>query len=240
MTIHSSRKKQISTILILASILVMPGFLYYLLQEKGKNRYHPLAVFGPKQVAGTFHSVRGKQIPDTIYHQVKPFLLSNQNGDKVNLEGWKGKVVIVNLFHTQGNSEGALAAIQAMEGFHKMYQNNTMIHLVSISVDPQDNAKTLSKFANKVGATLPKWELLSGSSNEISMLVRESLLLDVLDNNSTAEERKFIYSNKIVLLDTKHRIRGFYDSTNQEALSKLDDEIKVQIAEELRNMRDGR
>ena len=43
-----------------------------------------------------------------------------------------------------------------------------------------------------------------------------------------------------VLLDSHHRIRGYYEATNQEAISKLDDEIKVLIAEELRNMRDGR
>jgi len=42
------------------------------------------------------------------------------------------------------------------------------------------------------------------------------------------------------LLDTHHRIRGYYEATTQEALSKLDDEIKVLLAEELRNINDGR
>ena len=53
-------------------------------------------------------------------------------------------------------------------------------------------------------------------------------------------EPKFIYSNLFVLLDYQHRIRGYYEATNQEALTKLDDEIKVLIAEELRNNNDGR
>ncbi|RZK16171.1 MAG: SCO family protein, partial [Flavobacterium sp.] len=128
----SSRKKKISTILILAAILVMPGFLYYLLQDQGKNRYKPLAIFGPKQVATTFHSVRGKQIPDTIYHKVDDFALLNQDGDTVTLNSWKGKVLVVNLFYTQVNSDGSKAARIAMQGFDKLYQKNQMVHLASV------------------------------------------------------------------------------------------------------------
>lgn len=239
MKVISSSKKKISTILILASILVMPGFLYYLLQEKGKNRYHPLAIFGPKQVAPTFHSVRGKQIPDTIYHKVSDFALINQNGDSARLAQWKGKVVVLNLFHTKVSSQGAISAMKAMQGFNELYQTNKMLHFASISVDGKDDVAALREYAKNVSASPAKWELITGDEVAVKNLVKESLLLDALDDSS-GTERKFIYSNKIVLLDSQHRIRGFYEATNQEALSKLDDEIKVLIAEELRNMRDGR
>ncbi|HCN84178.1 MAG TPA: electron transporter, partial [Sphingobacteriaceae bacterium] len=60
----------VKKILILVTILAVPGFLYYLLQDKGKNRYHPLSYFGPKQLANTFHTTRGKKIPDTVYHTI--------------------------------------------------------------------------------------------------------------------------------------------------------------------------
>ncbi|MNT90344.1 hypothetical protein D3C72_2312290 [compost metagenome] len=53
-------------------------------------------------------------------------------------------------------------------------------------------------------------------------------------------ERKFVYSNMFVLLDYQHRIRGYYEATSDEDMSKLDDEIKVLIIEELRNNNDGR
>jgi protein SCO1/2 len=51
---------------ILVLVLVVPGFLYYLLVAEGKNRYHSLPIFGPKQVAKTTHKVKGKDIPDTF------------------------------------------------------------------------------------------------------------------------------------------------------------------------------
>lgn len=229
----------IKKILILVTILAVPGFLYYLLQDKGKNRYRPLPIYGPKQVASTFHSVRGKQIPDTIYHLVDDFALTNQNGDTVSLKTWKGKVVVLNLFYTQVNSDGAKMSMKALQGFNEMYQNNHMVHLASISVDSKDDQKAIASVAKSQNAVVQKWDFLIGDTVALNHLVKHSLLLDAVDN-STQNERKFLYSNKIVLLDSQNRIRGFYEASNQEALSKLDDEIKVLIAEELRNIKDGR
>lgn len=167
------------------------------------------------------------------------FALTNQNGDKTSLQTWKGKVVVLNLFYTQVNSDGAKTSMKAMQGFNEMYQNNHMVHLASISVDSKDDVKAIADVAKNQNAIAQKWDFLIGDSAAVNQLVKRSLLLDAVDN-STQSERKFLYSNKIVLLDSQHRIRGFYESSNQEALSKLDDEIKVLIAEELRNIKDGR
>ncbi|WP_199118270.1 SCO family protein [Pedobacter sp. ASV28] len=230
----------IKKVLILVTILAVPGFLYYLLQDKGKNRYRPLPIFGQKQVANTFHSVRGKQIPDTIYHEVADFKLLNQNADTMSLSKWSGKILIVNLFYTRVTSDGAKVALKAMQGFKDIYQKNQMVHLASLSVDVKhDQVQQLSSYAKAIGANSNKWDLLTGDSTQVNQLVKQGLLLDASESHA-ANDRRIVYSDKIVLLDTKHRIRGFYEATNQEALSKLDDEIKVLIAEELRNIKDGR
>lgn len=230
----------IKKILILVTILAVPGFLYYLLQEKGKNRYKPLPVYGAKQVAATFHSVRGKQIPDTIYHQVADFKLLNQKADTISWQQYKGKILLFNLFYTNGTPYGVDFANKAMEGFNKVYEKNTMVHFVSLSIDPErDSPAVLADYANKLGAQAGKWDLLTGDATVVGDLVKKGLLLDALQTKVDGQV-KFTFSNMFVLLDTQHRIRGYYEATSQEALSKLDDEIKVLIAEELRNMRDGR
>lgn len=235
-----SNSSRIKKILILVAILAVPGFLYYLLQEKGKNRYRPLVIYGPKQVAKTFHTVRGENIPDTIYHLVPDFDLRNQDNDIVNWNTYKGKVILLNLFHASNRGYAVDFANKAMEGFTKMYANNVMMHFVSVSINPtEDNPTVLNKYAAQLSAHKAKWDLLTGDSTQIYQLVNKGLFLDALKTTSNGED-KFIYSNMFVLLDTQHRIRGYYEATNTEALSKLDDEIKVLIAEELRNMRDGR
>jgi len=230
----------IKKILILVTILAVPGFLYYLLQEKGKNRYKPLAIYGPKQVAPTFHSVRGKQIPDTIYHVIGDFNLLNQDSVRVNWKSYEGKILLVHLFYTNGKNFGVDFANKAMEGFSKLYEKNTMVHFLGVSMDnDHDRPSVLAKYAKTIDAKSGKWDLLTGDSTQVSSFIKKGLLLDAMKTGS-GKETKFTFNNMIVLLDIQHRIRGYYEATNQEALSKLDDEIKVLIAEELRNMRDGR
>ena len=73
---------------ILVMILIVPGFLYYLLTVKGKNRYHPLPKFGPKVLAKTSHKVNGKVVPDTIYHTLSDFHLIDQDGKPVSLHSF--------------------------------------------------------------------------------------------------------------------------------------------------------
>lgn len=232
----SSNKARIYKILILVTILAVPGFLYYLLQDKGENRYRPLPIYGPKQVAGTSHSVRGKEVPDTIYHTLKDFRMVNQDNDTVNLDTWKGKVVIVHLFYTQSPTKGNKVALRTLQTLNKAYQANQMVRLASISVDEEDSAEKLADFAKTISANSSTWSLLRGDSASIYPFIRQELLLDV----AATSDKKIVHSNKIVLLDTQHRIRGFYEATDYEATSKLEDEVKVLIAEELRNMKDGR
>jgi protein SCO1/2 len=227
----------IKKVLILVTILAVPGFLYYLLQDQGKNRYKPLPIFGPKQVASTFHSKRGKQIPDTIYHEVGNFKLINQSDDTVSLADWKNKVVVVNLVDGKADANSTNAIFNEYKDF-KAYQKNDMVRFTSISVNPNDVLDSVKYLAATLKAKPKKWDILFGDSSSVFNLVRKGLLLDVVEVKNPV--RKMIYSRKIVLLDSQHRIRGFYDATQQEALSKLDDEIKVLIAEELRNVKDGR
>jgi protein SCO1/2 len=230
----------IKKILILVTILAVPGFLYYLLKEKGKNRYKPLPFFGPKVIAATFHSVRGTKVPDTIYHKVGDFKLVNQNNDSVSLGTYKGKILIVNFFYSKGDNYGVNFANKAIKAFEAAYGSNQVINFVSLSIDPRnDSPEVLSAYAKRLDAKPGKWDLLTGDSTQIYNLVNKQLFVDALQENVDGTT-KFIYSNLFVLLDTQHRIRGYYETTSQEALSKLDDEIKVLILEELRNNKDGR
>ncbi len=226
--------------LILVTILAVPGFLYYLLQDKGKNRYRPLPFFGPKAVAGTFHSVRGQQIPDTIYHEVQNYKLVNQNGNTIDLDNYKGKIIVLSLFHTKGSTYGVDFTNNAVKAYLANYGDNEILKFVSLSIDPSiDKPAQLKPYATKLGAHAGKWDLLTGDSTQVFDLINKQLFVDahkVIENGKP----KFIYSNMFVLLDTQRRIRGYYEATNQLALSKLDDEIKVLITEELRNIKDGR
>jgi len=231
---------QIKKILILVTILAVPGFLYYLLQDQGKNRYKPLPFFGPKKVATTFHSVRGKDIPDTIYHQVNDFKLVNQVGDSISLATYTGKILVLNLFYASKPAKSVEFANKAMKVYYNTYSKNKIVNFIGLSIDPQqDTPAVLAKYANNIGAKAGKWDLLTGDSTLMFNLINKSLFVDAIQEKENGA-LNFSYSNMFVLLDPQHRIRGYYEVSSQEDLSKLDDEIKVLITEELRNNKDGR
>lgn len=230
----------VKKILILVTILAVPGFLYYLLQEKGKNRYKPLPIFGPKVPADTYRSVMGKQVRDTNYHIIENFKLVNQNRDTVTFDDYKGKVLIVNLFYTEGNTHAVTFANKAAKAFEATYANNKAVNFLSVSIDPRrDQPAVLARYAIDLGAQAGKWDLLTGDSTQVFDFLNKGLFIDAHQQKINGE-LKFTYSNMFILLDSKHRIRGYYEATNQAALSQLDDEIKVLLAEELRNIKDGR
>ncbi len=224
----------VKKILVLLILLVVPGSVYYLLKAKGENRYRPLAIYGPKQPALTFHTKRGKQIRDTLYHQIKDFNLVNQNGDSTKFPADSSQITVVNFFFsrcptfcTNMNKEMARVA--------KINNGNRLLRFLSISVDPEyDQPKILRGYSKNYIAENKKWDFLTGDKELIYSLAKEDFMVDAI--RDTTRELNFIHSPMIILVDSKKRIRGYYDSTGgNDKMNLLVDEIRVLIAEEVRN-----
>jgi protein SCO1/2 len=221
---------KVKKIIVLVLILAVPGFLYYLLTSQGKNRYKPLAFFGPKPLSGTYHTVKGKKIPDTLYHQAAGFNLKDQEGNAVNYQTLKGQILVISFFYT--HCPNVCDKLNAhMDSLANYYTKNKMVTLLSITVDPErDNAAVLKSYAAKYKQPLTKWKFLTGDTTEIYSFARKGLLVDALQSGKD----DFIYSSKLILLDPAHHIRGYYDGTSVTELERLANELKVQISEELR------
>ncbi len=226
--------KGLKNITILVLILAVPGFLYYLLTAHGKNRYKPLRVYGPKIVAKTKHKgFHGAMIPDTIYHVVDDFNLTDQDGKAVSLKTFSDKILIVSFFFTHCPTICA-EVNRNMDSLAHTFGNNKMIQFVSITVDPErDTAPVLKNYAAKLGATNSKWMFLTGDTSAIYKLAHQGLLV----NAAKQSNDDFIYSDKIIMLDANRRIRGYYSGTSIAEVNQLNDEIRVQITEELRKVK---
>jgi protein SCO1/2 len=228
--------KSIQKVLILVSVLAVPGFLFfYLLPQFAKNRYKSLPIFGEKVVASTFHTVKGKKIPDTIYHQIPNFKLLNQSGDSVSWATLKDKIIVLNLVNTDAPNAGVTKYLQQLASG---YEKKPLVKFLSLSVNPADVLK-IKAYADQLGAKPEKWNVLAGDSSITYPLIRKGLLLDVISDDSQDKPR-YIFSSKLLLIDVQHRIRGVYETDSPESTARLEDEIKVLIAEYLRNVKDGR
>jgi protein SCO1/2 len=230
------KTSSVKKLIILVTLLAVPGFLYYLLQEKGKNRYRPLPILGPKEVASTFHTKRGKQIPDTLYHKVSDFKLVNQANDTVGFPKDTTTITIVNFFFTRCPSF-CKSMNNEMNRVVKMYEKNRLLNFFSITVDPlYDTPKVLAQYAKQYKVTQGKWDFLTGNQDSIYRLAKESFLVDAIADTLKADN--IIHSPLLILVDPQKRLRGYYDSGNKEQVDKLIDEVKVLIAEELRKVKD--
>lgn len=216
-------------ILILVVVLAVPGFLYYLLMVEGKNHYVPLRILGPKKLAGTTHEVKGKAVPDTIYHTLNDFTLTDQNGQQVSLKTFQDKILVVDFFYTHCPNVCALMN-KNMAQLVDAYAKNPMVRFVSITVDPKrDSVGVLKKYAESLGPASPRWLFLTGDTSTIYNLSRKGFLTDALQTGPD----DFIYSEKFILIDPAKRIRGYYNGARATEVDKLNDEIKVLISEQL-------
>lgn len=242
-------------IIILAIVLLLPGFLYYLLTVKGKNRYEPLSYFGPKQLAKTSHKVKGKLIPDTIYHFIPDFNLTDQYGKQVSFKNLKSKIFVVSFFYT--HCPNICSEVNKnLSGLADEYAKNPMIYFLSITVDPKrDTVAALKDYAGKFNSVVKMddatgrisvesnrlnnkkvkianhWLFLTGDTIAIYPLARDGFLVNAMQGPNGS----FIYDDKLILVDSHKHIRGYYSGTSDDDIMRLENEIKVQVSEELRN-----
>src|SRR5690606_33556547 len=96
--------KGLKKIIVLAVILILPGFLYYLLEKQGENRYKSLPIYGEKVLTGRFGDRVGKKVPDRLFHEVARFSLTDQEGQPMDVLANDTSVAVVNFFYTRCES----------------------------------------------------------------------------------------------------------------------------------------
>lgn len=216
-------------ILILVVVLALPGFLYYLLMVEGKNHYAPLRILGPKMLAKTSHTVKGKEVPDTIYHTISDFVLNDQRGQKITRETFEKKIFIVDFFYTHCPGV-CLQMNKNVSQLVSNYAKSPMVCFLSITVDPKrDSVPVLKKYAESFKPASSRWYFLTGDTATIYNLARKSFLVNAVQNGPD----DFTYSDQLLLIDPQGRIRGTYTGASVKDVNKLNDEIKVLISEQL-------
>lgn len=228
---NSSR---IYKILILAAILALPGFLYYLLENKGENRYKALPIYGEKQLTGTFTSRMGDQIPDTAYHIVPQVDLIDQTGNEVVVPVRDSAIAVINVFYTRCESF-CEHMNDEMNRVAERFINNDKVRFYTISIDTlYDTPKVLADYSTQYNPVSKKWQFLSGSGmpTDVFDFVRSGLLVDAFQD--TSKEATFVHSSSLILLDSEHRIRGYYDVNHLKEVDRLIDEVKLLLVEEVR------
>lgn len=219
-------------IIILAVILILPGFLYYLLEKKGENRYANLPIYGGKTLTGTFTSRMGKQIPDTLFHQIPPFSLTNQLGRTVDVLATDTTLSVVNFFYTRCH-EVCTHMNSEMNRVADRFATNALVRFYTLSIDTAfDSPDVLEQYAAPYAPTTKKWEFLTAGQSDIYEVARQGFLVDAVQDTTRADV--FLHSSSLILVDSHRRIRGYYDANQKREVDRLIDEIKLLLVQEIR------
>jgi protein SCO1/2 len=223
----SSKLKKVS---ILFAILIIPSIAYLILRS-GKTNFKVPEIFGPKEAIQK--SVNGKFVTDTLYHHIGDFSLISQDSIAVNQSILNNNITVADFFYTSCQSICPELTAKLMQIQHD-FADDKHIRLVSFTVDPEHDVPSIMKnYAKQHNAIDSKWLFLTGDKTSINDLARNSFFVSATVGN--AGQGDFIVSEKLILIDSKKRIRGYYDGTDFTETDKLKEDIKMLVLEEQRD-----
>lgn len=152
------------------------------------------------------------------YGIVPDFQLTNQDGRAFGSKDLLGKVWIADFIYT--TCPGPCPMISTRMGELEKPLKGTGVQLVSFSVDPEkDTPLILRGYAENLHADPARWNFLTGNRQAIYGLVRDHFKLGVSDGAEEAGQP--VHSTRVVLVDRHRTIRGYYDATEADAVTKL-------------------
>ncbi|HLV14475.1 MAG TPA: SCO family protein [Xanthomarina sp.] len=185
--------------------------------------YKPLPIYQPAMV-------NTEMVDSTIqykkkYHKIADFSLINQNGETITADSYKDKIYVADFFFTTCQTICPIMT-DHMVLIQKEIKDDQDVMLLSHTVTPDiDSVAQLKKYALEKGVIDAKWNLVTGNKKEIYELARKSYLAVKTDGLGDAYD--MIHTENFMLIDKKRQIRGYYDGTNPEDISRLLEEIAI-------------
>ncbi len=161
------------------------------------------------------------------FGRVPDFSLTERSHKSINLKDLLGRVWVANFIFTSCK-ETCPTQTAALAQLHADEDLKGKLTLVSITIDPdRDTPEVLSRYASRFGAHPDLWYFLTGNKAQIYRLAQEGFRLSVAPVTGSGGESDFIHSSRLVLVDREAQIRGYYHSSDPEALHKLNQDIKL-------------
>lgn len=165
-----------------------------------------------------------EEVRNRTDHRVADFTLINQLGDTVTGADAEGKIRIVDFFFTRCTTICPVMN-ENMAKVQEQFLDDDDVLLLSHSVTPEmDSVPELAAYAQRFGAHVDRWWLLTGEKAHIYELARRSYFA-VLDEGDGGYQ-DFIHTENVVLVDKEGRLRGYYDGTSAKEMGRLVGDVR--------------
>lgn len=163
--------------------------------------------------------------PLPVYYQVPEFSLTNEFGKPFGSKELQGKYYIANFMFTSCPTT-CPALMAKMDLVQKRIRGlGTKAAIVTFTVDPEvDTVEVLYKYARKRHSNPFIWNYLTGSKADLEKIVIDGFKVPMGKKEpiekQVAEEKVTLFdiahSEKLVLVDDKGQIRGYYGTERVE------------------------
>lgn len=219
-------KKYIPFFIVLGILSVVIIFLFYNALKPKKT----LPIYTPSMVNPELVDSTVQHIANKTQHHIADFAFTNQNGKTITQKEYEGKIYVADFFFTTCQSICPMMT-DNMEWLQGQIKNNPKVMLLSHSVTPDiDSVSVLKKYAQEKGVIDSKWNLVTGNKKDIYYIARKSYL--AVKTGNPSELYDMVHTENFVLVDSKRRVRGFYDGTKKEEVEKLLQDINFLVEEE--------
>jgi protein SCO1/2 len=141
---------------------------------------------------------------------VPEFQLTAQTGQAFDSKVLNGNIWVADFIFTSCPGPCPRMASQMHE-----IQQETNVKLVSFTIDPaRDTPQTLAAYAQTHHASAERWSFLTGPQATLNHLGLDVFKLNKVDGSLQ-------HSTRFVLIDRKSHIRGYYDTSEREAIQRL-------------------
>ncbi len=178
----------------------------------------------PLATAAFLFSVRQAQVQRSShrtmgdYGTVPEFRLTNQNGQPFGSAELQGKIWIADFVFT--SCPGPCPLISSRMAEMQRPLENSDVHLVSFTVDPKtDTPEVLRDYAQRLHAREGRWDFLTGETDAIYGMIQNGFKLAVSDG--AQELGTPVHSTRAALIDRRGAIRGYYDMTAPDGVTRL-------------------
>ncbi|MBU2060493.1 MAG: SCO family protein, partial [Bacteroidetes bacterium] len=193
-------------VFVIFSIITL--FLFYTALKPEKT----LPIFNPSDINPELVDSTVQYI--SKYHTIADFSFTNQNGKTITQKDYEGKIYVADFFFTTCTSICPKMTANLFD-VQEAIKDNPKVMLLSHTVFPEnDNVAVLKAYAKKYDIDDKKWNLVTGDKKEIYTMARKSYLAVKL--GKPEELYDMVHTENLVLVDTKRRVRGFYDGTKKE------------------------
>ncbi|SHO65260.1 SCO family protein [Algoriphagus zhangzhouensis] len=197
------------------SLLVISAIAFWQCQPSGSKNSEPLPKLGNWHVEDN---------GDTVYHQIAQFEFVNQVGKTVTNADVEGKVYVADFFFTTCPTICPIMKKEMLR-VYDAYKDNPNFKILSHSIDPTyDTQEVLKDYAEKLGIEdANTWNFLTGEPQKIYEIGQTSYLTTAQEDQK--EPGGFLHSGAFVLVDQEGHIRGVYDGTKEDQVTRLINDI---------------